>query len=546
MAFTWSNNREDGSWARLDRFLCSLMFLSWFPYIFQKGLSRGVSDHNPILLGQSVPDWGPKPFRIQNEWLDSKEFADDTLLFLEPCMEFLLNSKRVLRCFELVSGLKVNFHKSCIVKVGKKIPGDEGWAKAFHCVSSSLLISYLGLPLSGNAKREESFSENLCFSFSKRWSSLRAWEIGRFCYPVALAWTFCPNGSFSVKSFRRCLEEIGEVGSDAVSSLLWLGFVPHKVEVFLWQLLKVRILVKEVLHNFGMVQIASIECPLCNSEWETVNHLFLHCDWAWKLWSEAMGWWEVSSCKNKDISGWADGWSGLCNAKSSSRAWIVLFYAVCWTIWDIRNVVVFNGKEAIFSLALDSVRFRLAWWFKHFSSGSSEDVTILMLDVERRCVDRQPPMSKQIISWSPPLNHDLVFIVDGSAKGNSGLAGIGVVLRDANGKILCLLPSPVGLADSILAEVLAIHRACTLIYSSMFFKDRNITILSDSRSVVSWINGEGFGNIRIVKWLYDIRQFLLVSNLVVIKFTARSYNSLADSLAKNGSILHEERLEWGL
>ncbi|KAK3190292.1 hypothetical protein Dsin_029853 [Dipteronia sinensis] len=508
----------------------------------------------PVQVKDGVFDFFKDPFQMKTEfWPSFSGLVSKQLLVLES------------------SELEV--------KVGKKIPGDEGWVKAFHCVSSSLPISYLGLPLSGNAKRE-AFPRIYALASQKdglvcelgRWEgdcwiwdiplrrSIFDWEIAqwngfklalncisiRFGCPDALAWTFCPNGSFSVKSFRRCLEEIGEVGSDAVSSLLWLGFVPHKVEVFLWQLLKVRILVKEVLRNFGMVQIASIDCPLCNSEWETVNHLFLHCDWAWKLWSEAMGWWEVSSCKNKDISGWADGWSGLCNAKSSSRAWIVLFYAVCWTIWDIRNVVVFNGKEAIFSLALDSVRFRLAWWFKHFSSGSSEDVMILMLDVERRCVDRQPPMSKQIISWSPPLNHDLVFIVDGSAKGYPGLAGIGVVLRDANGKILCLFSSPVGLADSILAEVLAIHRACTVIYSSMFFKDRNITILSDSRSVVSWINGEGFGNIRIVKWLYDIRQFLLVSNLVVIKFTARSYNSLADGLAKNGSILHEERLEWGL
>ncbi|KAK2656845.1 hypothetical protein Ddye_009897 [Dipteronia dyeriana] len=49
-------------------------------------------------------------------------FVDDMISFLEPNMEYLLNVKRILRCFELVSGLRVNFHKSCLVRVGKKRP----------------------------------------------------------------------------------------------------------------------------------------------------------------------------------------------------------------------------------------------------------------------------------------------------------------------------------------------------------------------------------------------------------------------------------------
>ncbi|KAK3220873.1 hypothetical protein Dsin_014843 [Dipteronia sinensis] len=47
------------------------------------------------------------------------QFADDTILFLELNMEYLVNRKRILRCFEMASGFKINFHKSCVVKVGK-------------------------------------------------------------------------------------------------------------------------------------------------------------------------------------------------------------------------------------------------------------------------------------------------------------------------------------------------------------------------------------------------------------------------------------------
>ena len=106
----------------------------------------------------------------------------------------------------------------------------------------------------------------------------------------ALAWSFCPNGGFSVKSFRRCLEEVGETASLEVCPFIWMGIVPPKVEIFLWQLSKGRTLVSEVLCNFGMIQMAHAKCLMCGSDSESINHLFLHCVWSWRLWSTAISW----------------------------------------------------------------------------------------------------------------------------------------------------------------------------------------------------------------------------------------------------------------
>ncbi|KAK3219709.1 hypothetical protein Dsin_013679 [Dipteronia sinensis] len=76
MSFMWSNNMEAESWARLDRFLCDPVVLSWFPGLVQKGLSRSVSDHNPVGIGEPIVDWGPKPFRMFNGWIDDKDMMD--------------------------------------------------------------------------------------------------------------------------------------------------------------------------------------------------------------------------------------------------------------------------------------------------------------------------------------------------------------------------------------------------------------------------------------------------------------------------------------
>ncbi|KAK2641015.1 hypothetical protein Ddye_022778 [Dipteronia dyeriana] len=73
MAHTWFNNREFESWARLDRFLCDPMILSWFPHLVQKGLCKSLSDHNLVHFGDFGVDWGPKPFRFFNGWLEDKD-----------------------------------------------------------------------------------------------------------------------------------------------------------------------------------------------------------------------------------------------------------------------------------------------------------------------------------------------------------------------------------------------------------------------------------------------------------------------------------------
>ncbi|KAK3231415.1 hypothetical protein Dsin_003296 [Dipteronia sinensis] len=75
------------------------------------------------------------------------QFTDDTILFLKPKIEYVNNIMRLLRCFELAAGLKLNCHKSCLVKINKGGHVEEDWAALFHCKKAHLPITYLGLPL---------------------------------------------------------------------------------------------------------------------------------------------------------------------------------------------------------------------------------------------------------------------------------------------------------------------------------------------------------------------------------------------------------------
>ncbi|XP_057444792.1 uncharacterized protein LOC130737039 [Lotus japonicus] len=72
--FTWV--RPNGSaMSRLDRCLVSLGVLDVWPQCVQQVLDREFSDHCPVLLKQLNYEWGPRPFRVINCWLDDPRFA---------------------------------------------------------------------------------------------------------------------------------------------------------------------------------------------------------------------------------------------------------------------------------------------------------------------------------------------------------------------------------------------------------------------------------------------------------------------------------------
>ncbi|KAK2648314.1 hypothetical protein Ddye_015803 [Dipteronia dyeriana] len=148
--------------------------------------------------------------------------------------------------------------------------------------------------------------------------------------------------------------------------------------------------------------------------------------------------------------------------------------------------------------------------------------------------------------WIPPPSDVLKFNVDGSVRGTAGQAGIRGVLWVNPSNILCSFSIGIGVQDLITAEILAIAKACELCISQMELTGKSIVINSDSRAAVSWINNEDLGNINFSHLIYDIRNILLRLGKTTVEFSSRASNSLADTLAKQGSAREEDVLVWNL
>ncbi|CAK8537559.1 unnamed protein product [Lathyrus sativus] len=78
------------------------------------------------------------------------QFADDTLLIGDGSVTNIWAFKAVMRAFELISALKINFSKSCLYGIGLDPAYLEAAEEFLHYKSGRLSFYFLGLTVGGN------------------------------------------------------------------------------------------------------------------------------------------------------------------------------------------------------------------------------------------------------------------------------------------------------------------------------------------------------------------------------------------------------------
>lgn len=80
------------------------------------------------------------------------QFVDDTLFFCELVCQELLGYEAILRCFELVSGLRINLGKSTIIEINLAENLLKDLAEGMGCGIGTVPFTYLRLPVGGNPR----------------------------------------------------------------------------------------------------------------------------------------------------------------------------------------------------------------------------------------------------------------------------------------------------------------------------------------------------------------------------------------------------------
>ncbi|KAJ0454037.1 putative RNA-directed DNA polymerase [Helianthus annuus] len=102
-----------------------------------------------ILKGVSLPNGGPVVSHLF--------YADDAVIMGEWSRENVLNVVRILRCFHICSGLKINLSKSNLFGVGSQQVEVEEMADVVGCRADAFPFKFLGLSVGANMGRISSW-----------------------------------------------------------------------------------------------------------------------------------------------------------------------------------------------------------------------------------------------------------------------------------------------------------------------------------------------------------------------------------------------------
>ncbi|XP_075099232.1 uncharacterized protein LOC142176070 [Nicotiana tabacum] len=98
-----------------------------------------------------------------------------------------------------------------------------------------------------------------------------------------LRWGSSRSGAYSIRASFQALSSRKEMIDQWPWKLIWRTKMPPKISVFCWITLNGACLTHDNLIRRGF-QLAS-RCYMCQSNSETINHLFLHCPVATDIWS---------------------------------------------------------------------------------------------------------------------------------------------------------------------------------------------------------------------------------------------------------------------
>ncbi|KAL7614622.1 hypothetical protein Lser_V15G08580 [Lactuca serriola] len=139
------------------------------PFLFilaMEGLNIAVKSacDNLIICGIKLPGDGPVISHLL--------YADDVIFVGEWDYENLKNLSRILKCFHISSGLKVNFLKSCLFGVGIDKENLSSTAQALGCRHGEFPFNYLGVPVGANMALKKNWNPIL----NKLSSKLSSWK----------------------------------------------------------------------------------------------------------------------------------------------------------------------------------------------------------------------------------------------------------------------------------------------------------------------------------------------------------------------------------
>ncbi|MFS7958257.1 putative reverse transcriptase zinc-binding domain-containing protein [Helianthus anomalus] len=167
---------------------------------------------------------------------------------------------------------------------------------------------------------------------------------------------------FKVSDLRSELDGINLIPETQV--LKWLNWIPKKINCFLWRAVLDRLPTRDAL-ALRNIHIPFVACALCNSATESMDHLLISCQYAHLVWTAVSLWVKIPLPRYLlslvELMEYIDSYT---SSQERKKAVYLIIAATCWTLWQIRNNLIFKGKTTNASRAVGDIKAISFLWVK--------------------------------------------------------------------------------------------------------------------------------------------------------------------------------------
>jgi hypothetical protein len=239
-----------------------------------------------------------------------------------------------------------------------------------------------------------------------------------------LIWTLTPSGRFTVKTaITQCLS-LGNVipQTNSIWKLLWNMKMHKRLKVFMWRLGSNTLPTKQLL--FHKTGFGDPMCPLCGSNKESYQHLFLKCSVIRPIWF-GLNWGlhpdSLPIDSSLDLLNLVIN-PPICpgidlNPKTLKAQTSIQIALTLENIWSVRNQRVHNNTKVNHLSIVKNLEGRILEHFHIIDPGILAD----SLSISPLC-------------WSAPPSNVVKLNTDAALK--DGKATLAVVARDDTGTII--------------------------------------------------------------------------------------------------------------
>ncbi|KAL4360722.1 hypothetical protein GQ457_04G018500 [Hibiscus cannabinus] len=200
------------------------------------------------------------------------QFADDLIIFARAAENQVYNIKRILRCFEVAAGLKLNLKKTTMFGINVKDDEISSWASKLRVSVAKLPSNYLGLPL-GFVRNSPALWQPIVDKFRKRLSPWKARFLS-FGGRVTLAKSILANLPIYYLSLFKMPRSISLQLNRFVARFIWGAVDCKKIHWVRWEVL----CLPKSLGGLGLI------------DFELKNKALLY-KWLWRYSSERDSLW---------------------------------------------------------------------------------------------------------------------------------------------------------------------------------------------------------------------------------------------------------------